>query len=92
MHQVRIAASREALAVLAIAGMKKQMQPQIQSCEISFPRDEQVRAEISSFLQAVDSYPARVAAEPNLTFHQHLCSFLTTAGDDPATTAATGRK
>lgn len=69
------------------------MQPQIQSCEIRFPRDEQVRAEISSFLKAVDSYPARVAAEPSLTFHQHLCSFLAAAsGDDPVASAATGRK
>ena len=61
--------------------MKQRMQTQIQSCEIRLPSEEQARQEITSFLQAVDTYPARVAAEPSLTFHQHLCSFLAAAGD-----------
>ncbi len=39
-----------------------------------------VRREINNFLQALDSYPDRVAKEPNVTFQQHLCSIF--AGRD----------
>ncbi len=42
----------------------------------------QVQAEIRSFVEALDSYPARVAKERGLSFHQHLCSFLTPARTD----------
>lgn len=62
--------------------MKRRMQPEIQSREIRLPRDEQVQAEIKGFLQAVDSYPARVAKEPRISFQQHLCSFFSAVGDD----------
>lgn len=60
--------------------MKRKMQPQIQSCEIRLPRNDRSRADITSFLQAVDSYPARVAEQPSLTFHQHLRTFLDSSG------------
>ena len=36
----------------------------------------QVQEEIENFLQALNSYPARVAKDPGITFHQHLCSFF----------------
>jgi hypothetical protein len=36
----------------------------------------QVRQEIQNFFRALDSYPARVAKEPRLSFHQHLCSLF----------------
>jgi hypothetical protein len=52
--------------------MKRKMHVDIQSPELAPPRHEQVQAEIQSFLQAVDSYPARVAKQPGLTFQQHL--------------------
>ena len=34
-------------------------------------RDEQVRSEIQSFLQALDSYPDRFSREPKISFEQH---------------------
>ena len=43
---------------------------------------EQVQEEIRNFLQALDSYPARVAKEPRVSFHQHLCSLSVAAHDD----------
>ena len=52
--------------------MKRKMHVHIQPPEVAPLRHEQVQAEIRSFLQAVDSYPARVAKEPGLTFQQHL--------------------
>jgi hypothetical protein len=52
--------------------MKRKMHVHIQPSEVTPPRHEQVQAEIQSFLQAVDSYPARVAKQPGLTFQQHL--------------------
>jgi hypothetical protein len=60
--------------------MKPKMQ--VQPLEIAAPRNQQVREEIRNFLQAVDSYPARVAKEPRVSFHQHLCSFFAAARDD----------
>lgn len=36
----------------------------------------QVQQEIHNFLQALDSYPARAAKEPRITFHEHLCTVL----------------
>jgi hypothetical protein len=38
----------------------------------SFSGDEQVRFEIRSFLEALQSYPARATKEPGITFEQHL--------------------
>jgi hypothetical protein len=61
----------------------------IQSREVVAPRSgavplvrEQVREEIQNFLHALDSYPARVAKEPRVSFHQHLCSLSAAARDD----------
>lgn len=52
--------------------MQRQVQP-----PVSAPvRQEQVRREIQNFLKAVDSYPARAAKEPALSFRRHLSSFF----------------
>jgi hypothetical protein len=65
-----------------MAGMKPKMHQQIQRREIAAPHIAQVRdqgevqEEIQNFLRAVDSYPARVAKEPRVTFQQHLCSIF----------------
>lgn len=40
--------------------------------EMSLSGDEQVRFEITSFLEALQSYPARATKEPGITFEQHL--------------------
>jgi hypothetical protein len=51
--------------------MQGQTQPRIVP-----ERSVQVEQEIQNFLQALDSYPARVAREPRVTFHQHLCGIF----------------
>jgi hypothetical protein len=60
----------------------------VQPREVAAPRSgpaplvrAQVREEIQNFLQALDSYPARVAKEPRVSFHQHLCSLFALAPD-----------
>jgi hypothetical protein len=65
------------------------MHYRIQPREIAVSRNrpvhivrEQVQEEIRNFLQALDSYPARVAKEPRVSFHQHLCSVFAGARDD----------
>jgi hypothetical protein len=62
--------------------MKAKMHCHVQPRVIVPPRNEQVQAEIQGFLHALDSYPARVAKEPRISFHQHLCSFFAVAHDD----------
>jgi len=62
--------------------MKAKLHYQIQPGELPSTRSEQFREEIEGFLHAVDSYPARVAEEPSLSFHQHLCSFFGTRNID----------
>jgi hypothetical protein len=64
-----------------MVGMKLKMQHQVQPREIAPPQtgkvqllQGEVQEEIQNFLRAVDSYPARVAKEPSVTFQQHLCS------------------
>lgn len=37
---------------------------------------EQVQQEIDNFLRALDSYPARAAKEPNVTFQQYITSIF----------------
>ena len=59
--------------------MKKKLHRQVQPYRTVL-YDAQVRREINNFLQALDSYPDRVAKEPNVTFQQHLCSIF--AGRD----------
>jgi hypothetical protein len=58
------------------------MHQQIQPREIVPPRSKVVQEEIRNFLRAIDSYPARVAKEPRVSFHQHLCSLFTAAQID----------
>jgi len=60
------------------------MQYQVQPREMVAHRSEQiqVREEIQNFLRALDSYPARVAKEPSISFQQHLCSFFAPARDE----------
>lgn len=40
------------------------------------PRNEQTFEEIEKFLQAVDSYPDRIAKEPGISFRRHLSSLF----------------
>jgi hypothetical protein len=65
--------------------MTQKVQDQIQPRQAAV-RNAQVQLEIKNFLQAIDSYPARAAKEPDVTFQQHLCSIF--AG---ATIAAANR-
>jgi hypothetical protein len=61
--------------------MKPKVLYQIAPGKIVSLRSEQVQEEIQSFLEAVDSYPARVAKEPGVSFHQHLSSIFATRND-----------
>jgi hypothetical protein len=74
---------------LGISRIKRKMHYPIQPREVVVPRSRtvplvraQVREEIQNFLRALDSYPARVAKEPRVSFHQHLCSLSVAARDD----------
>lgn len=55
--------------------------------------NEQVRAEIQTFLKALDSYADRVAKEPKVTFEQHHVSLMPSASPTRpvAKAAAQGR-
>jgi hypothetical protein len=46
-----------------------------------------VEDEIQKFFQAIDSYSARAAKEPGVTFHQHLRSVFTTGDGSHRQTA-----
>lgn len=46
--------------------------------------NEQVRAEIEIFLRALDSYPARFAANPEITFEEYRASLMPPARARPA--------
>jgi hypothetical protein len=69
--------------------MKPKMQEQIELPEIAAAHSTQfqvhvqreVQEEIQNFLRAVDSYPARVAKEPSVTFQQHLGSIFAASSD-----------
>jgi len=50
----------------------------VQPREDATPTNERARLEIDNFLRALGSYPDRFAKEPDLSFEQHLCRFLTT--------------
>ena len=56
-------------------GMKQKVHAPVQPREAVLPRHEQVQAEIRSFILAMNSYPARVAKEPRVSFRQHLSGF-----------------
>jgi hypothetical protein len=62
--------------------MHGQIQPSQIQRTIARTRSVQVKREIQNFLEALDSYPARVAREPRLSFRQHLCSVFA-SGRDP---------
>lgn len=44
--------------------------------------NEKAREDLQIFLLAIDSYPERVAKQPDLSFEAHLCSFLAMSGKD----------
>jgi hypothetical protein len=63
--------------------MKQKMQYAVQPRQSAPLRNKQVEEEIRNFLRALDSYPARVAKEPRLSFQQHLCSIFARGADSP---------
>jgi hypothetical protein len=46
--------------------------------------NEQVRVEIEAFLQALNSYPERFAANPHITFEEHRASLMLPGRVTPA--------
>jgi hypothetical protein len=68
--------------------MKRKVHYQVQPTEIAPPRGEQVHEEIQKFFLALDSYPARVAKEPRIRFHQHLSSIFAARSSDKDTEKA----
>jgi hypothetical protein len=56
----------------------RDVQEQVQKDRV---QKQRVQEEIQSFLRALDSYPARVAEEPGVSFHQHLSSLFAARGD-----------
>jgi hypothetical protein len=63
--------------------MKQKMQYAVQPRQSAPQSNKQVEEEIRNFLRALDSYPARVAKEPRLSFQQHLCSIFAGRADSP---------
>jgi hypothetical protein len=59
--------------------MKPKMQHHVQPRESVVHRNAQVSEEIQKFFRAVDSYPARVAKEPSISFRRHLSSLFATS-------------
>jgi hypothetical protein len=64
--------------------MKSKVHDQVQPRPMLAPRSEpvpfvqaQAQDEIQKFFEALDSYSARAAKEPGVTFHQHLRSIFT---------------
>lgn len=79
------------LSLFGMAGMKPKMHQQIQPREAAPPigapihvriAKNEVQEEIRNFLRAVNSYPARVAKDPHVTFQQHLSSIFAAVGED----------
>ena len=66
--------------------MKPKMQHHVQPREITSSQVQvfqgEVEQEIRTFLQAVNSYPARVAKEPRVSFQQHLSSIFAARSDE----------
>jgi hypothetical protein len=62
--------------------MKSKMHYHVQPREAFQPRNEQARLEIQNFLHALDSYPARAAKEPLISFQQHLSTVSVPTHDD----------
>jgi hypothetical protein len=62
-------------------------------CQIQLPQfisAAETRKEIADFLEALESYPARAAEQPLLSFHQHLVTI--SASRRPATRTRRGRR
>jgi hypothetical protein len=55
---------------LKSAGMKAKT-GRVRKGKNHLTREEQVRNEIQSFLQALDSYPKRFSREPKISFEEH---------------------
>ena len=51
--------------------------------EVQVSNNEQVLAEMQSFLLALNSYPDRFAREPQITFEQHRSSLVPPAQSEP---------
>jgi hypothetical protein len=67
---------------LGCAEMKSKMHEAVLG-EDEMSGNEQVRVEIQTFLQAVNSYPDRFARNPDLTFEEHCSSLSPAAKSDP---------
>jgi hypothetical protein len=70
--------------------MKAKMQRQVEPREIAPPPSRQIQIiqgeveeEIRDFLRAVNSYAARVAKEPRISFRQHLSSIFAARNNEP---------
>ena len=58
--------------------MKTTIHRPIVVCPSDSAREHEVQQEIETFLAALDSYPARFARNPYLSFEQHLFSVVST--------------
>jgi hypothetical protein len=61
--------------------MKPKVHYQVQPRQV-VPPEAQVQQDIQNFLRALDSYPARAAKQPRVTFLQHMCSVSAARNDD----------
>ena len=48
-------------------------------CEAQVSNNEQVLQEMQDFLRALESYPARFASDPTITFEQHRSNLIPVA-------------
>ena len=55
----------------------------ISTGENSLSRNERVRVEIHSFLQALNSYPDRFKKDPRITFEKHHSGLVALAQSQP---------
>jgi hypothetical protein len=63
--------------------MKSKMYHHVQPRESDPLRNEQAVEEIQKFLRALDSYPERVAKEPNVSFRRHLSGLFKASRKKP---------
>jgi hypothetical protein len=61
--------------------MKQKVHYQVQPRQ-NVPPEAQVQQDIQNFIRALDSYPARAAKQPHVTFQQHLCSISAARNDN----------
>ncbi|HVI10875.1 MAG TPA: hypothetical protein VND65_21500 [Candidatus Binatia bacterium] len=67
------------------------MRQQVQLGETAVPPNQRAEAEIRSFLRALQSYPARAAKEPGVSFEQHLATFFNSPTGAGRSTPAASR-